>query len=539
MTSYISQKFKTQASKAFRDSFKQATSKVIGYVYLGKTLEFPNESSPPSMTDTPLTEKDNWENMVGGKRILPKDVEMVIPRYNWQPGARYKQYDDSVSLDELLSESVVNDEIIYPMYVMNSEGNVYKCLCNNVSQTSEVEPTGNFTENEGFIQTEVGSNTNYLWKYMYNVKLTNKFLTDEWMPIPYIQANTSYLEYNYNDSNLVDGTLNKIKVINSGTGYYHPTINVSPFVAGQTQLYITDINGDTDATLTTTDLIKDDMSVSGNGIYENRTHISFINFSQPRTIYLSTATIGPGGGNISSNKLDIETRIVIDGDGTETVTSARLSTSNTIEKIDVINSGTGFTRANVSIYGSGLNAEARVILPPKFGHGYNPAVEFGANNVMIISRIGEIDSTENNKVPNDIFFRQYGILVEPHKYGEEDAIEEKNALESVSLTLKLDLLAAAEFQIGEMVYQGTLENITFSGYVVSKNLNEVRLNKTYKTPNEELLLIGSFSNKQNRILSVTNPDLEKYSGNILFAKNIVKVQRSEAQAEEIKLVFQF
>ena len=263
MTSYISQKFKTQAAKAFRDSFKQATNKVIGYVFLGKTLEFPNESSPPSMEDSPLVERDNWENMVGGKRILPKDVELVIPRYDWQPGRRYKQYDDSMPLDELLTATDIGGgEFIYPMYVMTAEGNVYKCLCNNVSQTSEVEPTGNFTENDGFIQTEVGSNTNYLWKYMYNVKLTNKFLTDQWMPVPYIQANTSYLEYNYDDSNLVDGTLNKIKVTNGGSGYYHPTINVAPFVTGQTTLYITDINGDTDETLISTNFIKTNIKIS-------------------------------------------------------------------------------------------------------------------------------------------------------------------------------------------------------------------------------------------------------------------------------------
>jgi len=534
MTSYISEKFKVVASKAFRDSLKEALSKSIAYVFIGKTLPFENETQPPSMTDTPLEERNNWDNMVGAKRVLPKDVELVIPRYNWRPGARYKQYDDTVPIENLLTETEVNGEVIYPMYVMTSEGNVYKCLCNNVSQTSEVEPTGNFTENNGFIQTELGNSTNYLWKYMYNIKLTNKFLTDEWMPVPYIQANTSYIEYNYDEENLVDGALNKIKVTNSGVDYYHTEINVAPYTTGQTELYITDT-----IDLTSTNLIRPFMSVSGNGIFDNKTFITDVDGNRPKTLLLSTPTIGFGGGTNIDNRLSITTRVVIEGDGTETLTSVRLSTANTVEKIDVLNAGIDYTKANVFVYGSGVNAEARAILPPKFGHGYNPAVELGANNVMIISRVGEIDSTENDKIPDDIFFRQYGLLINPHKYGEETRINENTALEAVSLTIKLNLLAPSNFQIGEMVYQGTLQNPTFIGYVVSQESNILRLNNFFKAPNLSTLLIGSQSNKENRILSFTNPDLEKYSGDIIFAKNIQNIQRSVAQAEEIKLVFQF
>ena len=239
-TSYTSFKSKILTAKAFRDSFKESVLKSIGYVYIGKTTEFPDEQDPPSMVDLPNQERDNWNNMVGAKRVLPKDIEFVIPRVLWQPNTKYKQYDDTVPLEELNSITIVNNEPIYPMYVMTSEGNVYKCLCNNVSSASQVEPTGNYTENVGFIQTESGDENGYLWKYMYNIKASNKFLTPDWMPVPYIQPSTNYTDYNYNTENLLDGSLNKIVVTNSGEQYFHPQLNVEPFVAGATELLVTD-----------------------------------------------------------------------------------------------------------------------------------------------------------------------------------------------------------------------------------------------------------------------------------------------------------
>lgn len=69
---------------------------------------------------------------------------------------------------------------VKPMYVMTSERNVYKCLSNNNSIPSTVEPCGDYTSSNGNIATSDG----YIWKYMFNVKPSNRFLTDEWIPVP-------------------------------------------------------------------------------------------------------------------------------------------------------------------------------------------------------------------------------------------------------------------------------------------------------------------------------------------------------------------
>jgi len=533
-TSYVSYKTKIAAARAFKDSFKETVPKRIGYIFLSKSSEYPNENVATDLIDTVSQEKQIWDDMILAKRVIPNDVELVIPRYDWLPGAKYKQFDDTANLNSLLTTSYEEDGTpIYPMYVINTEGNVYKCISNNAGDISIIEPTGTYTENDGFIQTDLDGEPEYLWKYMYNVRGSNKFFTGFWIPVPYIQANTEYTEYNFSTTNIIDGSLCKIEMANNGTGYFHTTLNVEPFVAGTNTLSITD--GFID--LTTSETIKTNMTVSGNGLSES-TYIATIGPSSPATLFLSTNTISSGGGNTAANRITIKTRVVVSGDGTGGNTDVILS-GNTIHKIDVTNIGVNYTKANVTIYGSSSTANARVILPPKFGHGYNPAVELGATNVMILSRIGEIDATEDEIIPVDIDFRQYGLVINPYKYGEVDVLSEYDANTIVSQTTDLELISLSNFTVDEMVYQGSNTNPTFVGYVVYQQGNNVKLNNVYKTPSVGGQLIGSQSGQQNVVVSVKNPDLQPYAGDILFGKNILKVERSIAQSEEVKLVFKF
>jgi hypothetical protein len=532
-TNYISRKIKVFNSKIFRDSLKESVPKKIGYIFMSKTSEYPNENVTSDLVDTVNQEKEIWNNMVLAKRIVPKDIELVIPLHTWTYNTVYKQYDDTANLDSLLIAS----SNAYPMYVRNSEGNVYKCLSNSSVTGSLVEPTGTYTQNDGFIQTELNDNSNYLWKYMYNVKNSNKFYDneyeDKWIPIPYIQANTNFSDYNYNTSNLVEGSLNKIIVTNSGSNYYHTDINVAPFVSGSNTLTILD-----NIDLTTSNTILVNMLVSGTGIFANDSHITSVDPLQPKVLILSRPTAGSGGGTSPSNRISIKTRVVIDGDGTNTLTNVVLA-NNGISRIDVTNFGAGYTKANVIIYGSGTNAQARAVLPPKFGHGYNPAMELGASNVMILSRIGEIDATENGLIPTDIYFRQYGLLVNPYKYDDDFAMTETNALDVISQTVDIELLSFSNFIVNEKIYQGSLSNPEFVGYVVSQTENVVKVNNTYKQPTIGRLIIGASSGNRSTIVSYDTPDLKPYAGDIIYGKNVLKIQRSTAQAEEVKFVFQF
>lgn len=528
-TNYISRKLKTIITKRFRDAFSYDVPKKVGYVFIGKSTEYPDENVVSQIVDSVQDEKTAWDTMIAGKKVVPGDVEFVIPVIRWTANTRYKQYDDTLDLDFLLSETQDGDDTVYPMYVLNSENNVYKCLCNNVNQFSMVEPTGNYTESEGFIQTEFGAESCYLWKYMFNIRESNKFFTEDWMPVPFVGNGVQSSDYDLNDENIVDGSLNKILVLNQGTGYYHSSVNVSSFTSNTSILQISDnINLETSN-------IKVNMEVSGNGVLQG-TYITNI-FTSNNRIVLSSPTFATGGG--ANNTLNVTTRIAVTGDGSELIAQARLSGNGNIEKIDVISYGINYSTANVVIYGSGNGATARAILPPKFGHGYNPAMELGASNVMIIQRIGEVDASENSLIPTDTSFRQYGLVVNPYKYDGNVQLQEANANSVISQTTDISLIAGDDFTQGEYVYQGPESNPNFSGYVVSSSSNTVRLTQVYGTIIVGNILVGQTSGRVRNTLGIKYPDLKPYAGDILYAQNILKVERSPGQAEEIKLVFKF
>jgi hypothetical protein len=529
-TKYVSLKSKVISAKRFRDAFSAEQERKVGYIFLGKNTPYPNESVIPELFDTVSGEKTIWDTMIAAKKVIPGDVEFVIPVYRWEQGVRYKQYDDTQPLEFLLTESIDEntEDVIYPMYVMNSEGDVYKCLCNNVSSFSQVEPIGDYTQNQGFIQTEFGENSCYLWKYMYNVRNSNKFFTDDWMPVPFgIEQNQTV--YNLSTENLVDGGLNKILTVNRGSGYVDSTVNVVSFVQNSTTLTI-----DEDINLSTSN-IKTNMSVVGDGILSG-TFITNID-STTKRIFLSIPTISSGGG--SGNTIQILTRVVVEGDGTGITTSVRLRANTQIDKIDVLTGGVGYTRANVTIYGSGTGATARAVLPPKFGHGYNPAMELGATNVMITQRIGEVDASENNLIPTDTSFRQYGLLVNPYKYYETEQLEETEANNVISQTTNITVLSGSPYTLNEKVYQGEPNNPSFYGFVVSQDLDTVRLTEVVGEYTNGSILYGETSGVIRPAVAIKYPDLKPYAGDVLFGENIEKVERSEGQAEEIKLVFKF
>ncbi len=221
-------------------------------------------------------------------------------------------------------------------------------------------------------------------------------------------------------------------------------------------------------------------------------------------------------------------------------TSGVSSANANVSKITVTTIGTGYSRANAYIYGSGTNATARVILSPKYGHAYNPAKELGASNIMTASRIGEIDSTEGGLISSNTSFRQYGLLANPHKYGNTSAVTQSTANSVISQTTDLTLVAGSSYTLDEYVYQGSsASDASFYGYLNAQTSNEVQISKVQGTVTIGLPLVGATSGVSRVVITKTNPEFQPYSGDILYAENILKTEREDGQAENIKFVVRF
>lgn len=520
-TAYSSKKLRFNNAEQFKEAFAE-TDASVGYVYISKHLPWSNDSIASSITDTVANEKYIWDNMIAAKKIIGNDLEFVIPRVDWIANVKYVQYDDTLTQETLLSANTTFN--VYPMYVYNSERNVYKCLSNNLSANSTVEPLGSNLGAKGIIQTADG----YLWKYLYNIEASNKFIANNWLPAP---SSISQLDYDGSANATIDGEITTVVVTSPGYGYYNSNINVSSFSTSCTTLTV-------DGSVDMANLISLNMGISGNGITPT-TYITAIDLVN-RKINLAFATVGAGGG--SGNTLTISTRVVISGDGSGALATPTLS-SNTIQKITLTSYGENYSYANVNIYGTAVGgnvATARTIIGPKFGHGYNSAKELGGHNVMINLKIGDGDTTEGNLISANTSFRQYGFLRNPHKYSLTAPVSYANSNSVVSLTTDLTLIAGTNYNINEFVFQGSSSEPTFSGVVESFTGNVIKLTNVKGTVSIGSVLKSSNTNPTGRTVSgVTNPEFQRYTGDILYNENIIPINRSPGQAENIRFVVRF
>jgi hypothetical protein len=519
-SSYTSKKIRVAAANQFLKSFEPGAESDVNYVFIARHIPWPAEPSPELAKDTTYTEKDIWNSLIAAKKITSNDVELVIPRREWSANVYYRQFDDTITLDDLLTANASQN--LYPIYVMNSERNVYKCLSNGASSLASEEPLGQNLGNNGNIVTSDG----YVWKYLYNIDVGNVFLSNNWIPAP---SSTEDLEYDGSPLTTVDGEITTIVVEDPGLGYVNSNVQVSPFATACTVLTVS-------AAVDIPNTIFVNMGVSGNGIVSD-TYITAVN-PISRRINLSFSTISSGGG--SANLISISTRVVVQGDGESAFGTATLS-NTAIQKITLSNYGSDYNWSNVTIYGTatGANvANARPIISPKFGHGFNSAKELGGHNVMIAVKIGEVDTTEGGILSANTSFRQYGLLKNPYKYGESAQVTYSNANTVITQTHDVTVAAGDAYSTNDFVYQGSISNPTFSAYVGTQTSNVINLTNVRGTISVGTVLRGTITTGRT-VVSIVYPEFEPYTGDILYDENIEVVQRENGQAENIKFVVKF
>lgn len=245
------------------------------------------------------------------------------------------------------------------------------------------------------------------------------------------------------------------------------------------------------------------------------------------------------GGNGYSNT---NTTISITGSGAEANATANVNANGNVIAVTLENRGSGYLRSNLSIrvVGSGANASIRTILSPYGGHGFNPARELGANAVMIAVKIGDVDSTEGGLITSNNDFRQIGVLMRPHKYGENTAVSTANANIAVTMVSQIVLTSGSSYLKDEVVYQGS--NVAYATFTA--NVSDVFTN-AIETTNERGtiipgdLLVGNTSGISRTVVATTNPDIEDETGDLVYTENRAPVTRSDGQAEWIKVVLNF
>lgn len=191
-------------------NFERLTTGVFAntYIGIGRQTVWANSDTAPTPVDTANTFYDLWNNLIGVKKLTAADMNLVIPRVDWETGTTYVEYSQDTQL--FTKANTANVAYDNKFYARNTRDQVFKCLFNNnVASTimPEIDIDGQLPEN-AFIETGDG----YKWKYMYTIPagLKEKFFTSQYMPVVSEAIVTN---------NAVDGRLDIIKIIDGGRGF--------------------------------------------------------------------------------------------------------------------------------------------------------------------------------------------------------------------------------------------------------------------------------------------------------------------------------
>ena len=179
------------------------------YITFGRSVAWANGDTIPTATDTSNTIYQYWNDLIGMKKITGEDINLVVPRIDWEANAVYTEFGTDVQL--FTKANTANIAYDNKFYARNHHDQVFKCLFNNSSANSTIMPEltigGQLPEN-AYIETSDG----YKWKYMYTIPagLKERFFTSQFMPITSEPIVTN---------SAVDGRLDIIKIVNSGAGF--------------------------------------------------------------------------------------------------------------------------------------------------------------------------------------------------------------------------------------------------------------------------------------------------------------------------------
>ncbi len=473
------------------------------------------DSDPPAPKDNFSQEDDYWDTMVALKKINTADARQVVQKLNWSSGTTYDMYRHDYSRSNTAVVSGATNLYSASYFVLNSDFRVYICLQNGTDpdntegRPSLDEPT--FTDLEP--RSAGTSGDGYIWKYLYTIKPSEvvKFESTDFMPVP-----TDWTTSTDNSAvrdNAVDGGIKIVTITDKGVG-----------------------------------------------------------LGTANSVYTSVPIKGDGSG--------AECTIVIDA-------------NQQVSSVTVSNQGSEYTYGNVDLVAGGVPTGTtrptfNVIIPPQGGHGADIYRELGAYNVLLYSRI-ENDSTNPDFITGNQISR-VGVVENPQQFGSSSNLSADKASSLGALKLVGAGYSTATFSGDSYFIQSVSTGTTAVGRVVNYDQNTgvlkywqdrslagfntvgtAQTQPTYgfdltefssspgtggslvisPTTGQDLSIDNSFSgistviNNRTYYLGqtfangVSNPEVKKHSGNIIYVDNRPSITRSSNQKEDIKVILQF
>lgn len=565
----ITNNFRTHAAKQFVESFNEAAN-TIYYVGAHKSIPFTDDNDVPSPTNSVTgTYYDLYDDLIFGKHITPSDVAHMTRNVTWTSGTVYDIYDDqtadlhtknffvvsaeagnyhvfkclnnnfgAASTDQPLFSGTSADDELY----VTSDGYEWKYMYTitdtqylkfATSDYVPVFPNANVSGNavSGAISTisieDPGSQYNSFAtgtikeSAVSGNTLIYSLNSDRYQDFEItVDDITGYFEEKVTSLNPNNRYANGVIVaVYSANNTMRVTNTNRKFVVGRT---ITGVTSNTAATiqvvtpLTTAlssnaDFYKNNSFYirSGTGAGQLRSITEYIVTGEERLVLLNNA-FNPLPDTTS--EFEIGPRVIISGDGVDANAIVTVgATANSIAEVEIINSGSGYTYADITIVAntglinansnlaiSTTSAQARAIIAPKGGHGYDAINELYAKNVGLgISFV----NTEANTIPTANDFRRISLIKNP-------------LFANVELTLATSV--ASSFSAGETIVQA---NTGATGLITNRDADTLRVTNVrgfFETGNSTVNYITGSVSAFEAAVSAVDKSMETFDQRQIF-----------------------
>jgi len=519
MSAIITDQFRILSASNFVTSVASTANAYYTFVGLPNATDFDTNwnTTPPSPKDSFSNENDVWDTVIALKKITTSDVRQVVRKITWTSGTTYDMYRHDISRDNLSKPSNSTNLYDSNFYVMNSEYKVYICLQNGTDpENTNGRPS---LDEPNFVDLEPrsagSSGDGYIWKYLYTVNPSDivKFDSIDFIPVP--------------------------------TNWATSTDNAA---------------------------VRNNAATSG----------------QLKIVTITNRGVGLGTANRTY------TRVPIKGNGNGAEATIIVGNDSKIESINISKGGSGYTYGIVDLVGGNVPTGTttptfNVIIPPQGGHGKDIYRELGASNILIYSRI-ENDAENPDFITGNQVAR-VGIVQNPKAYNSTSNLDLDKASGVYALRLTgsavttfsptadsfiTQTVGVASTAVGRVI---SYDNVTgVLKYWQDKSLAGFNTDGTQNLTPKYGLKLNTFtatvgaggstliSNDgvstgllidteftgittviNNRTYNlgqsfaggVAQPEVEKYSGNIVYVDNRPSITRSTNQKEDIKVILQF
>jgi hypothetical protein len=563
LSSFTGKKFRVYSANAFVSSVIEDSL----YAYVGRSLAWTDETSPPSANDDSRDFNKIWDNMAGAVRITRNQVALGVKRNDWLTGSVYGKYHHA--------NTSLGDN--YYALAGVADRDVYLCLDNNGDAPSTSKPNHkNFSpkrESDG-----------YLWKYMYSIPSVEftKFATSNVIPV-YNNIN------NQRSSRL--GAIESLTVSANATTGVGTKYRGSGFSNGTSGVSIS--NGTIFTTIpsnyTTNELkiladaglaVHDDYYIntafyvtSGRAKGTYRTITDSKKGSDHTTTNLVFSTAMSGVANGDHFVIGPAVEIPDDLQGRKSFRGyADVNSEGKVTRINVVHSGLNYANGDVSVlingdylttsgsFDDGSGAEADMMLAPSYSHGFDIPYELDAKFVIISPEtLLPRDDQTGQFIGYQNEIRQFGLISRPvdsytNLAARKDSYDQRTTVyfaHPTSVPFKQDQVVydtgSGTEKARAIVYDVCGD--TGKQYVTLTNVQGIfqngdtlynRLGDSSRISSANLSYHQYPSGSGNYpLMSVQAGGLTKYTGNILYHENISPIYRRLDQKENFKIVFEF